>query len=222
MLHFIQLDHRVPPGLFGEFLNARGIPFRTTHAYSETALPVWPGMSRVIVLGGYMGVHDTGTCPWLSGFKAWLIRLLEHPVPCLGICLGGQLLADVLGATVHSRRHGERGCQPVALTAAGLADPLFRGIPSPFTAFQWHSDSFEIPAQAVHLASSEHCPGQAFRYRNAWGLQFHPEVDETIVADWSRITGAGPQIGVAFARHREAIQRVSFKILTNFLALADR
>ncbi len=104
-------------------------------------------------------------------------RLLATGTPLLGICLGGQLLAEVAGGAVSSNRCGEKGLVEIELTAGGRADPLLAGIDDRFQAFQWHNDSFAVPPPAQHLARSVACPGQAFRLGNAWGVQFHPEVD---------------------------------------------
>ncbi|HWI40415.1 MAG TPA: type 1 glutamine amidotransferase, partial [Verrucomicrobiae bacterium] len=81
---------------------------------------------------------------------------------------------------------GEKGVCTVSLTSAGPADPLFAGIASSFTTFQWHDDSFELPPGATHLAGSGVCPVQAFRHGRSWGVQFHPEVDAAIVECWAR------------------------------------
>jgi GMP synthase-like glutamine amidotransferase len=132
-----------------------------------------------------MGVHDEMLHPFLRPLKDCLRRMLANRTPLLGICLGGQLLADVAGGVVSSNRCGEKGLVEVTLTAAGAADPLFAGVGPCFRAFQWHNDSFTIPPQAASLAGSATCPGQAFRIGNAWGLQFHPEVDGSIVSAWS-------------------------------------
>jgi GMP synthase (glutamine-hydrolysing) len=105
----------------------------------------------------------------------------------------------------------------VTLTAAGRCDPLLTGIPSPFAAFQWHNDSFTIPPGAVHLAASSVCPGQVFRYRNAYGLQFHPEVDTRIVADWAGAVGQ-PRHIAEFSCQADGLRRVSLRLFNNFLA----
>jgi GMP synthase-like glutamine amidotransferase len=138
-------------------------------------------------------------------------------LPLLGICLGGQLLAEVCGGRVHPQRQGEHGLQPVSLTAEGRHDPLFTGIPSSFTVFEWHNDSFDIPPSALHLVSSSACPGQVFRCRNAYGLQFHPEVEPAIVNEWA---GALEKRRHAdeFARHYSDLRRISLQLLNNFLA----
>lgn len=187
MLTIIQNDPGVPLGTYADYLVAEKVAYRTFHPYAGEALPPMTEVGAAIVLGGEMGVHDTEKHPFLSGVKNFIRSAVAREVPFLGICLGGQLLADVLGAWVTSDSpHGEKGTLPVILTGAGEADPLFAGLDRQFVSFQWHNDSFDIPVGAVHLASSPACPNQAFRIGNsAYGTQFHPEVNRQLVADWS-------------------------------------
>lgn len=221
MILLIQNDPRVPAGLFGQHPEEGRMSMRLVRLFAGEDLPAPGRAAGIIVLGGYMGVHDEAEYLFLRPLKTFLRKSVEAATPLLGLCLGGQLLAEVLGAQVHRNRHGERGLHPVNLTPAGRKDPLFGGIPSPFRAFQWHNDSFEVPGGAVHLASSPICPAQAFRFGNAWGLQFHPEVDVDIVAEWSRTSGAGEEHAASFRREKEALHQFSRHLFNNFLAFAD-
>jgi GMP synthase (glutamine-hydrolysing) len=146
-------------------------------------------------------------------------------VPFLGICLGGQLLADVLGAQVSANCCGEMGTLAVELTAQGRQDPLLTGVSSPFTTFQWHNDSFALPPAAELLAASAHCPHQAFRFgNNAYALQFHPEVNPAIVELWSRETpataGLVGRFVSEFIDQQQSYQQAADRILHNFLKLS--
>lgn len=152
--------------------------------------------------------------------KEFLRRMLANRTPLLGICLGGQLLADVAGGVVSSNRCGEKGLVEVALTEAGIADPLFAGFRRCFRAFQWHNDSFTVPPQATSLASSGTCPGQAFRIGNAWGVQFHPEVDGSIVAAWSESVSAEDPLLAEFLAAEHEHRVLARQLLGNFLKLA--
>ncbi|RJP92233.1 MAG: type 1 glutamine amidotransferase [Desulfobacteraceae bacterium] len=187
MLTIIQNDPGVPLGTYADYLLEEKVVYRTFHPYAGEALPPMAEVGAAIVLGGEMGVHDTDKHPFLSGVEGFIRGVVDREVPFLGICLGGQLLADVLGARVTSDSpYGEKGTLPVILTGAGEADPLFAGLDRQFVSFQWHNDSFEVPSGAVHLATSPACPNQAFRVgARAYGIQFHPEVNRQLVADWS-------------------------------------
>jgi GMP synthase-like glutamine amidotransferase len=227
MVTIIQSDPDVPAGGYGTYLTDHGEPTRTLALFSGAPLPEPADTAAVIVLGGAMGVHDDARHPFLPPLKRFIRGCVDHEVPLLGICLGGQLLADVTAGTVTSNTCGEKGSLPVHLTEAGKTDPLFEGVDSSFVTFQWHNDSFAIPAGAVHLAASSACPGQAFRYgTRAWGLQFHPEVTEEIVRDWSLWTpetaGQSEQFLAEFARSKEAYRTAALRMLANFLRIARK
>jgi GMP synthase-like glutamine amidotransferase len=219
MLLIIQNDHRVPPGVFGEILREMKIPFRTVHPYAGDALPALAETPAVLILGGYMGVHDEADYPFLIPLKRFIRDAAEAGTPLLGSCLGGQLLAQVLGGEVRSHQCGEKGLQEICLTSAGQNDPLFAGLPATFAAFEWHNDSFTVPPGALHLAASAACPGQAFRYRNAWGVQFHPEVDAAIIESWSTPVDPQGEHLAAFAAGEIAHAKLAGRLLQNFLGL---
>lgn len=220
VLHIIQNDPEVPPGNLIDHLT---IPFIIHHPYRGEILPQPEQVSALIVLGGAMGANDDRRHPFLGELKSLIRTILAARTPCLGICLGGQLLAAALGAKVESGRWEELGTLPVHLTEQGKADRLFRGIPELFSTFQWHHDSFDIPAGGMLLASSAACPHQAFRVgETAWGLQFHPEVTEDIIRGWCARGGDNPAKaeGVVAAFKAEAGSHGSTArlLVKNFLA----
>ena len=186
----VQNDPQCPPGSCLQLLAASGNHFDTIAAYLGEPFPDPAQLKGVIVLGGEMGVHDTERFPHLERVLAFMGRALQQGTPLLGICLGGQLLAQLAGGTVASPSpHGEQGICRVSLNPAGARDPLFQGVQSPFVTFQLHDDSFSIPPGATLLAGSPACPTQAFRLgEHAYGVQFHPEVDRAIVGCWDRLS----------------------------------
>lgn len=226
MLLIIQNDPEVPPGNFRDTISELQVQCRIVHPYNGEALPPVRDISAAIILGGAMGVHDTPKHPFLVGVKAFIRECVKRETPFLGVCLGGQLLAEVFGGRVTANSsYGEKGSLPVYLTAAGEEDPLFSGIPHEFISFQWHNDSFEIPTGGTQLAFSAACPGQAFRLGPcAWGTQFHPEVDHFIVVCWARwgeeTAPRVDQILADFARTEQTYLEVSRRLLGNFLRLA--
>lgn len=221
MIHIIQNDPRVPAGVFGDILRQKEVPNCTAHLYAGEPLPPLAAVSAVIVLGGYMGTRDEADFPFLAPLKRFVRAATEAGTPVLGICLGGQLLADVLGGEVRSSHRGEKGLQEIRLTPAGQCDPLFAGLSPAFAVFEWHNDSFTVPPGALHLAASVACSGQAFRYRNAWGLQFHPEVDRGIVAAWSATVDPQGGYAATFAAGEAAHRALAQRLLENFLAAAQ-
>lgn len=225
MLLIVQNDPEVPAGAYAYYLKERRVPFRLMRPFAGEELPPAGEAAAVVVLGGAMGVHDTAGHPFLIGVKGFIGEAVAAGVPYLGICLGGQLLADVLGAPVTPGANGEKGTLTVTLTPEGSRDPLFAGISSPFVTFQWHNDTFAIPAGGTLLASSPDCPHQAFRVgERAWGLQFHPEATREVVATWARWGNetAPPtdRFVAEFAASESAFRHASRRLLVNFLRIA--
>lgn len=224
-LLIIQNDPEVPLGCYGHYLRQWQVPFRLLSTYAGEALQSAGDPGAIIVLGGAMGVGDTDRFPFLLQVKRFVAEAVEQEIPFLGICLGGQLLAEVLGANVSSHRFGEKGTLPVSITDEGKRDPLLQGISSPFITFQWHNDSFDLPVDATLLARSQACPHQAFRYgRHAYGTQFHPEVNAVIVDNWARwsddtalrVDGYVSALAAAEVDYTSASRR----LLLNFLSIS--
>ncbi len=173
---------------------------------------LWERTDGVIVLGGPMGVYETDRHPRLRSEMDLLTRALAAERPILGICLGSQLLAAVLGARVAPGPQKEIGWFDVALQPAAREDALFRALPPRFKALHWHGDVFDLPPGATHLASSALTPCQAFAYgARARGLLFHLEAGPSQVEAMARafpedvdIAGASPEELVRDARSLEA------------------
>ncbi len=142
----------------------------------------------LVVLGGPMGVYETDRHAHLLEEIACIRVALEQGKPILGICLGSQLLAAALGAEVRPAGVKEIGWYDVRLTEEGRKDPVLGKFKPLEKIFQWHGDTFDLPAGAVQLASSPLFPQQAFRYGDrTYGLQFHLEVDGPMIDRWLRV-----------------------------------
>ncbi|MET7316268.1 type 1 glutamine amidotransferase [Streptomyces thermoviolaceus] len=162
----------------------------------------------LIVLGGALLPDDDERAPWLAPTRALMRQALDTGVPVFGICLGGQMLAQVAGGAVE-RDHGEPefGSTTLTLRHEAADDPLFARLPERVPAIENHVDAIvRLPAGARWLASSERCPYQAFRVGDAaWGVQFHPEGDPERIAGWYE---------ERLARHgvdREALHRAAVR-----------
>jgi GMP synthase-like glutamine amidotransferase len=138
-----------------------------------------------------MAVYEMDRTPYLQDEVQLIERSLAAGRSILGVCLGAQLLAHVLGARVYPGGTQEVGWSEVTLTDEGMVDrcagelALFGSRQAPV--FQWHGDTFDLPSGAELLASSTIYPNQAFRYgTNVYGLQFHIEVTPQIVQGWLR------------------------------------
>ncbi|OGQ05745.1 MAG: hypothetical protein A3F82_03140 [Deltaproteobacteria bacterium RIFCSPLOWO2_12_FULL_44_12] len=154
------------------------------------AKPSLDGYFGLVVLGGPMNVDEVEKHPHL-GFEVELIQqAIKKDLPVLGICLGAQLIAKALGAKVFKNPVKEIGWYNVCLTEEGKKDPILKHFRPTERLFQWHGDSFDLPKEALHLASSLDCEQQAFRYgKKVYGFQFHLEVDEPIIERWLKVPG---------------------------------
>ena len=173
-----------PPGLYEDILIERGATIHRVELDEGQPLPDWRGFDLMIVMGGPMSVNDDATLPWLTNEKRVIREAVEAGLPFFGACLGVQLLAAALGARVYPGNRPEVGLLAVTLTEEGKNDPVLAGLPPRLFAVQFHGDSFDLPAGAVLLASSEQYPNQAFRWKRAYGVQFHLEVSPAMVAAW--------------------------------------
>jgi len=141
-------------------------------------LPSLDQFDFLVIMGGPMSVHDEAEYPWLVPEKALVRSAVDERKAVLGVCLGGQLMADALGAEVTKHHTPEIGWYPIELTEGGRQEAVLADYPNVFTALQWHGDTFAIPAGARRLAQSTACANQAFAYDDGRviGLQFHLEV----------------------------------------------
>ncbi|MGO9214875.1 MAG: type 1 glutamine amidotransferase [Syntrophales bacterium] len=163
-------------GSIEEWIRDRRYHLTATRLYQSDPMPEIEGFDLFVIMGGPMGVHDEYKFPWLAMEKRFIERSMSKGNAMLGICLGAQLIADVLGARVYPNRTKEIGWFPIEITAAGRRSPLFGFLPKRQEVFHWHGDTFDLPAGAVHIARSEACQHQAFVYNErVIGLQFHLE-----------------------------------------------
>ena len=176
-----------PLGLLDPMIRARGHRIRYVNFHRQPdARPSLDRYQALVVLGGPMNVDETDKHPHLRTECGLIEQALDRRIPVLGICLGAQLLAHVLGARVAPARRPEIGWYRVRpRLPATQADPVLHPLDDAHPVFQWHGQGFDIPAGAKHLAESDDCPGQAMSYQDtAWGFQFHLELDEGLIRRW--------------------------------------
>ncbi|MBN1303961.1 MAG: type 1 glutamine amidotransferase [Anaerolineales bacterium] len=164
------------PGSIGAWARANGRPAQLCRLYAGEPLPEAGEYDCLIVLGGPMGVYDEKQYPWLVQEKQTIETAILCGKTVLGICLGAQLIAAVLGKRITPNGNREIGWHVLKMTPAAKNTRLFSFLPDQFPAFHWHGDTFEIPGTAIHLASSQACTNQGFLYNHkVVGLQFHLE-----------------------------------------------
>jgi GMP synthase-like glutamine amidotransferase len=176
-----------PPGVFEDALDERGVEVHRVELDEGEQLPGWHGFDAIVAMGGPMSVNDDAELPWLTGEKRAIGEAVRAGKPFWGVCLGVQLLAASLGARVYRGPEPEVGLLPVKLTDEARDDPVFGQAPGELITLQWHGDTFDLPDGAVRLATSPAYPNQAFRYANAYGVQFHLEVSREMAEEWAGV-----------------------------------
>lgn len=218
-----------PLGTLDPLIRRRGHRVRFTNFERHPdAQPTVDRYRGLIVLGGPMNVEDREHRAHLRTELRTIERMLEQGKPVLGICLGAQLLAHVLGAPIRRHPRPEIGWYPLKTTEAGRQDPVLAPLGNEAPVFQWHSYSFDLPQGATHLARTEGCESQAFRYgEHAYGFQFHLEMDEALIERWlanpayrvdlAELGGDEHAIRAATRQHIAAMQANAHDVFNRFL-----
>lgn len=177
-----------PLGLVGRALAEAGAEVETFRPRDGGPLPSDRAThDALIVMGGEQSALDDALHPYLPDLARLMRAWSEAGRAVLGVCLGAQLLARGFGAENRLGAAREFGWHQIRPTGEGRADPVLSAAGAAFPIFQWHSDTFALPAGARHLATGDEVANQAFRIgRAAYGLQFHFEAGRDVVADWTR------------------------------------
>jgi GMP synthase (glutamine-hydrolysing) len=179
-IHYLQHVSFEGLGALETWARGAGHTVSGTRLHAGEGLPEAGRADMVIVMGGPMSLYGEVKPPWLTDEKRFIERSIRAGKQVLGICLGAQLIADTLGARVYRNEHREIGWHEIEiLDTVSRAGP-FAAIPRKLTVFQWHGDTFDLPAGAEPAATSVACRNQAFVYnRTVIGLQFHLETTHT-------------------------------------------
>lgn len=167
-------------GHIPDVLDELKLPYHSISLSKKDPLPSLDEVSGVITMGGPMSAYDKPEHSWIEEEEAFLRKAHERGIPILGICLGGQILAQAFGAKIHKAPKGEVGWFPLTKTGE-QDDPLLKDLNLP-DFFQYHNDVFDLPAGAVNFLKSALSKHQMFRLgEKTYGIQFHPEADETML-----------------------------------------
>jgi GMP synthase-like glutamine amidotransferase len=181
-IHYLQHVPFEGPAVLRRWADTRGHALTATRLFEDGALPRVGDIDRLVILGGPMNVYEEDRHPWLAREKRFIGETVAAGKTVVGVCLGAQLIAAVLGAKVRRNRHREIGWFPVEWTEEARQPGVFGFLPERLEAFHWHGDTFDLPAGALHLARSEACENQAFLWDGrVLGLQFHLESTEESV-----------------------------------------
>jgi len=177
----------------------------------------------LVVLGGPMNVMDQHRHPHLKTELLAIEAALRQEMPVLGICLGAQLLAAVLGAPVRRHSQQEIGWYDLITTLDGREDAVLGHVGDVAPVFQWHGCTYDLPAGAVQLARTETCEQQAFRYgSNAYGFQFHMEADEAMIDRWLRLPAYRDELAAAgIDRDEQSIRALTTAQMNRMRPLAE-
>jgi GMP synthase (glutamine-hydrolysing) len=179
-------------GYIEDVLNRNVVPFRyynSPHLSSDWKSFINTNLfDGLIILGGPQSVYEYEKYPYLNFVKEIASDFIQSDKPVLGICLGAQLLSDLLGGRVYKGTNGEElGWYDVSLTRDAWRDEIFSKFSPSFRVFQWHGDTFDLPKDCVRLVTSDNYLNQAFRYKNnVYGLQFHLEVRKSDFLNWAK------------------------------------
>jgi GMP synthase-like glutamine amidotransferase len=213
------------PGTIEDHLRSRKIRYSIVDLSKGEPLPSVDSFSHLVVLGGPMAVYEMDRYPYLMAEARVIEDAIGRGKRVLGVCLGAQMVAHVVGARVYAGQQREIGWYEVSLTDDGMKDPAMSALAvdgRPVAdVFQWHGDTFDLPDKAIRLASSELYPNQAFRFSGGvYALQFHIEVTPPIVLGWLKdekgvplqsITADSERIYSPYRRRAEGFYSEFFK-----------
>ncbi len=175
-LHYFQHVPFEDLGSIKDWALNKNMEITSTRFYKGETPPEPEEYDWLVVMGGPMGIYDYELYPWLKSEKRAIRKAIKDNKTILGICLGAQLISDVLGSQVTQNPEKEIGWFPIIKNEKADQSPIAAFLPQETIAFHWHGDTFPIPEGAVPLASSEACKNQGFIYNDRIvGLQFHLE-----------------------------------------------
>jgi GMP synthase-like glutamine amidotransferase len=175
-IHVLQHVPFEGAGSIEEWALSKGHFLTSTRFYAQEPFPSLERFDLLVIMGGPMSIHDEHLYSWLKGEKWFVKQVVESGKPVLGICLGAQLLAEVLGGEVYQGQQKEIGWWPIELDEAFTRHPLGAQFARQMTVFHWHGETFTLPPGAQRIASSAACENQGFIYQDrVIALQFHLE-----------------------------------------------
>lgn len=229
----VQHEPSVPPGHVGAALAAARVDHFVVEAWREPAWPEARDLGALVVLGGTMNVDQVDDYPFLRRSRGLMSDALEADVPVLGVCLGSQMMARVLGGDVTRAPSRNAFFSSLQVPPEVGADPVVAPFATGTPVLQFHEDTFSLPAGATALARSS-ASGllQAFRYgARSYAVQFHFEVDSEILSGWCRNIGPdamaaewgipADELLAQGARYLEAQRRAGGALMRGFLEASE-
>jgi len=176
------------PGTIEDFLKEKNIDYKIAEFSKDEIVNTSDGYTHLVIMGGPMAVYEMDKYPYLIKEAILIEDFIKKQKSVLGICLGAQMIAHVLGARVYPAGIKEIGWYLLEITPEGMQDETIRSLSingHQTEVFQWHGDTFDIPVNGVRVVTSKQCKNQAFRYHNnVYALQFHIEVNPDMIKEW--------------------------------------
>ena len=181
------LQHADPehPGLIANAVSAAGASIEIVRGDLGQEAPVsLEGYSGLVIMGGPQSVYEEDRFPYLRTEKMLARQAIDNNIPTIGVCLGSQIIANVLGSDVHPGSHMELGWKDVRCSVEIANDPVLSPLPPTVTPLHWHGDVYDLPNGATSIGSSQMTPVQGFTYGdNVYALLFHLEMTEQQIID---------------------------------------
>jgi GMP synthase (glutamine-hydrolysing) len=192
-LLFVKADSAETFGIGPTAVSDAGAQIRVWDAIHGEPVPPLDDVSGVVVFGSSNNIDEADEQPFIGQLRAMTLDALDRGTPYLGICFGAQMLAWSLGAAIRRSPVREIGYVPLRPLAAANDDELLSHYTDGDLVFQWHMDTFDLPADAEPLATGDHVASQAFCLNDrTWATQFHFEIDRPEIDLW--IEAAGPAL----------------------------
>ncbi len=184
-LHYLQHVPFENPGSILTWAAMQDFKVTKTLLFNDEDLPSHNDYDWLVIMGGPMNIYDEKNYPWLAKEKSFIHNAIEAGKLIIGFCLGGQLIADVIGGKVTKNPHLEIGWFPVRFTDESRSYETYSFFPEYTNVFHWHGDTFsKLPKNAVCMAENDACSHQAFVYnKRVFGFQFHLEITPKIISD---------------------------------------
>ena len=216
-IHCFQHAPFETPGTILEWAKQNKHLISFTYFFQENfSIPALEEIDALLIMGGSMNVNEEEKYHWLKAEKQFIKEAIDAEKKVLGICLGSQLIAAALGASVYKGKEKEIGFFPIKFTREALQHPLFNHFRNPYTLFHWHSDTFDLPAGAQLIASTEVCNHQAYLIgEHVLGLQFHFEMNETVLEEMIKHDGYELEEKSKFIQTKDEIRSSFFNLQDN-------
>lgn len=202
-LHYLQHVPFENPGSILTWAGKNDCTITNTQMYKNEMLPCPEHIDWLVIMGGPMNIYEEEKYPWLADEKAFIRETVTLGKVVIGLCLGAQLIADVIGGKVTRNKFPEIGWFPVTFSEQARSSPLFSFFPRELVVFEWHGDTFShLPEDAIIIAENNACSHQAFVYqKNIFGFQYHLEntfdIIQNLITHCSDEMTTGPYIQTA-------------------------